>query len=75
MCTNDSPRAQVNGFNFEGTDAGGIDYALNRALGMWYNDPAAFAALARAGMTADWSWYGPAADYIELYYAAIKRLA
>jgi starch synthase len=64
----------VNGFNFEGTDTGGLDYALNRALGTWYNDRPFFSELARTCMAADWSWYGPAADYIELYYAAVKRL-
>ena len=28
----------TNGYNFEGTDAGGVDYALNRALAAWNND-------------------------------------
>jgi glycogen synthase len=28
----------TNGYNFEGTDASGVDYALNRALAAWNND-------------------------------------
>ena len=28
----------TNGYNFEGTDAGGVDYALNRALAAWNAD-------------------------------------
>lgn len=28
----------TNGYNFEGTDAGGVDYALNRALTAWNTD-------------------------------------
>ena len=28
----------TNGYNFEGTDAGGVDYALNRALAAWNTD-------------------------------------
>eukprot|EP00892_Ulva_mutabilis_P005442 jgi/Ulvmu1/326/UM001_0330.1 len=63
---------EVNGFNFEGTDNGGLDYALNRAISTWYNDPAFFRQLAIACMRLDWSWYGPAQDYIELYYRAMK---
>ena len=37
----------TNGYNFEGTDAGGVDYALNRALAAWNNDKQAssFAAV------------------------------
>lgn len=30
----------VNGFSFEGTDEGSLDYAMNRALDAWYNDRA-----------------------------------
>lgn len=36
----------TNGYNFEGTDAGGVDYALNRALAAWNNDKQVNGALA-----------------------------
>ncbi|GBG67829.1 hypothetical protein CBR_g950 [Chara braunii] len=73
----DKDRAQheglePNGFSFEGTDAGGLDYALNRALSAWYEDRPWFQSLSRRVMEQDWSWNRPALDYIELYYGARK---
>lgn len=65
-------RVQVNGFNFEGTDSGGLDYALNRAISTWYNDRAFFRELMLRCMQLDWSWNTPAHEYIELYYRALK---
>ena len=35
----------TNGYNFEGTDAGGVDYALNRALAAWNTDKQVHLAL------------------------------
>jgi glycogen synthase len=37
--------ACVNGFAFEGTDPGALDYALNRAIDAYYNDRAWFRGL------------------------------
>lgn len=65
---------QVNGFNFEGTDNGGLDYALNRSMNMWYSDRPYFTEIAKRCMALDWSWYGPAQDYVELYYRAMKAM-
>jgi starch synthase len=61
-----------NGFSFEGTDAAGLDYALNRALSMWYSDRESWNELASDVMQQDWSWDGPSLDYLELYYKALK---
>ncbi|WIA34022.1 hypothetical protein OEZ86_012404 [Tetradesmus obliquus] len=61
-----------NGFSFEGTDTAGMDYALNRALGMFYSDRQSWNELASAVMQQDWSWDSPALDYLELYYKALK---
>lgn len=66
------PGLAPNGFSFEGTDAAGLDYALNRALSMWYSDRESWTALAASVMQQDWSWDGPALDYLELYYKALK---
>jgi len=63
----------TNGFAFEGTDPGALDYALNRALDAWYNDRAWFTSLQERVMRQDWSWNKPAIDYIQLYYAALKK--
>jgi starch synthase len=62
----------TNGFSFEGTDAGGLEYALDRALDSYYNDRAWFRKFQERIMRQDWSWNRPALDYIELYYSAIR---
>jgi starch synthase len=64
-----------NGFSFEGTDTAGMDYALNRALSLWYSDRPAWNALAATVMNQDWSWDGPALDYMALYGAAVVKAA
>jgi glycogen synthase len=61
-----------NGFVFEGTDGAAIEWALNRALGMWYTHRAEFAELQRTCMAQDWSWNRPATEYLELYHAATR---
>ncbi|GAB2298877.1 Soluble starch synthase 3, chloroplastic/amyloplastic [Dionaea muscipula] len=73
----DKERAQAlgletNGFSFEGADAGGVDYALNRAISAWYDGRDWFNSLCKRVMEQDWSWNRPALDYLELYYAARK---
>ena len=62
----------VNGFQFDGIEAHDIDYALNRAIDLFYNDTAKFRALQANCMSCDFSWNRPALDYIELYHAARK---
>lgn len=54
----DGPLA-VNGFSFEGTDIGALNYALDRALDSYYNDKAWFHALGQRCMRQDWSWNRP----------------
>lgn len=61
-----------NGFQFDGTEAHDIDYALNRGIDLFYNDREAFSALQANCMSCDFSWNRPALDYIELYHAARK---
>mmetsp|Transcript_11318 Transcript_11318/g.37237 ORF Transcript_11318/g.37237 Transcript_11318/m.37237 type:complete len:110 (-) Transcript_11318:64-393(-) len=61
-----------NGFQFEGTDEGGIDYALNRGIDYWYNNRRGWHQLAENAMRQDWSWTRPCLAYQELYHAARK---
>jgi len=61
-----------NGFSFDGTDEGSIDYALDRGIDMFYNDIDAFRKLQANCMSQDWSWNRPAIEYIELFHAARK---
>ncbi|KAK4761137.1 hypothetical protein SAY87_006030 [Trapa incisa] len=73
----DKVRAQAqglepNGFNFDGADSAGVDYALNRAISAWYDGREWFNSLCKRVMEQDWSWNKPALDYLELYHAARK---
>ncbi|KAL8461437.1 hypothetical protein ACS0TY_032779 [Phlomoides rotata] len=73
----DKERAQAhglepNGFNFDGADGAGVDYALNRAITAWYDKREWFFSLCKSVMEQDWSWNRPALDYLELYHAARK---
>lgn len=74
---NDKERAEAqslepNGFSFDGADAAGIDYALNRAISAWYDGRDWFNMLCKRVMEQDWSWNRPALDYMELYHSARK---
>ncbi|KAL3139315.1 hypothetical protein ABBQ38_003653 [Trebouxia sp. C0009 RCD-2024] len=63
---------ETNGYSFEGTDPGALDYGLNRALSSWYNEQQLWRKLVKRVMEQDWSWANPALDYIELYYKALR---
>nr|ALG76014.1 soluble starch synthase 3 [Nelumbo nucifera] len=63
---------EPNGFNFDGADTAGVDYALNRAISAWYDGRDWFNSLCKGVMEQDWSWNRPALDYMELYRAARK---
>ncbi|MBA0569484.1 hypothetical protein Golob_003207 [Gossypium lobatum] len=74
---NDKARAEAqglepNGFNFDGADGSGVDYALNRAITAWYGARDWFNSLCKTVMEQDWSWNRPALEYIELYHATKK---
>ncbi|KAK6269015.1 hypothetical protein QUC31_013175 [Theobroma cacao] len=69
----DSQGLEPNGFNFDGADSGGVDYALNRAISAWYDGREWFYSLCKRVMEQDWSWNRPALDYMELYHAATKN--
>ena len=61
------PRERRNGFVFEHPDHAGIESALDRALGLWRDDPAQFRALVRQGMACDYSWNHPGGHYLDVY--------
>ncbi|XP_021747168.1 LOW QUALITY PROTEIN: soluble starch synthase 3, chloroplastic/amyloplastic-like [Chenopodium quinoa] len=64
---------EPNGFNFEGADPAGVDYALDRAISAWYDAKEWFNTLRKRVMEQDWSWNRPALEYMELYHAAWKN--
>jgi starch synthase len=61
------PRDQRNGFVFQHADHLGIESALDRALGLWRDEPVLFRQLVQQGMACDYSWNRPGRDYLEIY--------
>ncbi len=63
----DRPREERNGFTFLHPDYTGIESALNRAFGLWRNEPRLFRQLAVQGMRQDYSWARPCEEYLGVY--------
>ncbi len=61
------PRSERNGFVFEHADPPGLESALDRALGLWRNEPAQFRELVLQGMACDYSWNHPGRHYLDVY--------
>ena len=57
----------ANGFTFRDANAASLDYGLERAVRLWYDNPEAFNRLARNGMRYDYSWRHPAEHYENIY--------
>jgi starch synthase len=60
------PAAGASGFLFDGEASGDMAQAVSRALAL-YEQPNAWHAVQRNAMAADFSWNGPAGQYIDLY--------
>ena len=45
----------------------GLESALDRALGLWRNEPALFRQLVLQGMACDYSWNHPGQRYLDVY--------
>ncbi len=56
-----------NGYVFNTFDYGGIESALQRAIGLWYAYPDEFRALLINGMQYDHSWNRSGEDYLNVY--------
>jgi len=63
----DRPMDQRNGYVFYQADHPGIESAMDRAIGLWFDYPDAFRDLVLNGMRYDYSWNRPAADYLNIY--------
>ncbi len=57
----------ANGFTFRDPTPTGVDYGLERAVRLWYDNPEAFNRLARNGMRCDNSWRSPCEHYENIY--------
>ena len=68
------PVALRNGYVFHQHDNPALESALDRAVDLWYADPAEFRRLAIAGMRQDHSWAEPGRHYVNIYeYIAARK--
>jgi starch synthase len=56
-----------NGYVFEHPNPEGIEWALRRAISLWYDYPQEFSELAINGMRYDYSWNHPGQHYLNIY--------
>ena len=63
----DQPPETRNGYTFENADFPGIESALSRAIGLWFDYPEEFLRLMSNAMTADYSWAQSAERYLQVY--------
>ncbi len=70
------PEAGRNGFVFEHSDNMAVESALDRAVELWYTQPAEFCELMLNGMHQDHSWVEPTQHYVNIYgYIAARKPA
>ena len=61
-----------NGFSFANYNAGDMAHVVCEAIDLYHDNPAAFKALQKRGMGADFSWKRSAEQYHEIYEAICK---
>ena len=62
------PAEERNGYVFHQSDGAGIESAMRRGIGLWYDYPQEFRYLMLNGMRYDYSWNHPGQDYLNIYY-------
>lgn len=67
MDTSQKPENERNGFVFDFPDTSGIDWALNRALKCYKEDPSRWGKIALQGMQCDYSWSRSTDAYLDVY--------
>ena len=63
----DKPFLARNGFTFSDFSVAGLESAMRRAIGLWYDHPDYFRQLQLNGMAYDFSWAEPATQYLGIY--------
>ncbi|KJR41980.1 ADP-glucose type glycogen/starch synthase [Candidatus Magnetoovum chiemensis] len=63
----DKPYHERNGYVFEDFHHGALDWALHRAVGLYYSYPNHFRELMINGMRYDFSWNNPGSHYLNVY--------
>jgi starch synthase len=62
------PFEERNGYLFDDLTEAGLESALGRAIGLWFNFPDYFRQLRVNGMRADNSWNHPGQQYLDIYH-------
>ena len=65
----DKPLEARNGYVFQDADFRGIESALSRCIGLWYDFPKEFRRLITNAMAADNSWAQSGEQYLKVYEA------
>jgi starch synthase len=65
--TSSAPVEMRNGFTFDFPDTEGVNWALDRALRCYKEEPKKFEQLMRQGMSLDFSWRKSAQEYLKVY--------
>ncbi len=55
------------GFTFHDINADDMTHVIGEAVELYHEAPKEFRKLQKAGMTADFSWNGPAQEYLDIY--------
>jgi starch synthase len=63
----DRPWWQRNGYTFNDLNFSGIESAINRAIGLYYDYPNDFRELMSSGMRQDYSWNLPGSNYVNIF--------
>ncbi|CCQ73907.1 glycogen synthase [Magnetospira sp. QH-2] len=61
------PYSERTGYTFHHFDNAGLESALGRALGLWYQYPRYFNQLRLNGMHKDYSWNHPGTNYMNIF--------
>ncbi|MGF1675601.1 MAG: glycosyltransferase, partial [Rivularia sp. (in: cyanobacteria)] len=61
------PPEKRNGYVFNDMDYHAVEFAMERALWLWYNEKDQYRMLVKQGMEYDYSWNQPASDYLDVY--------
>ncbi len=61
------PVRERNGYVFHQADNAGLESAMDRAIGLWFDYQEDFRSLVANGMRYDYSWNRPATDYLKIY--------
>lgn len=69
------PEHERNGFVFDGTGPEDLEFALERAIGLWRDYPERFHQLRLNGMRALHPWDAPAEEYLRIYMRLVEDSA